>query len=151
MKIRADEHVAPKIIKAVETLILSDGWELSHVRDKHSSRTMDETWVPQFADEGGKGILSGDRKMLAKPHQIMAIIHNGLVGVFMSKQWSEAKRHIQASNLLLWWPRIEGAFKTSKPGKCWKVPFEFSLGGDLEDVTPSYAKVNTNFLTGKRP
>jgi hypothetical protein len=140
MKIRADEHVSPKIIRAVQSLILSKGWDLSHVRDHNAPRTADETWVPRFKIEGGEGILSADRKMLARPHQLAAIRDAGLVGVFLSPQWAEAKRHAQAANLLWWWPRIEAAFKTSQPGQCWRVPYEFGEGAKLVDITPNYAK-----------
>jgi hypothetical protein len=128
LKIRADEHVSPKIVRAVQSLVLSAGWEISHVRDLHSARTADETWIPQFALEGGEVILSADRKMLARPHQLAAIAESGLICVFFSTQWAQAKRHEQAAQILHWWPCIEKTLIESKPKDCWKVPSGYGEG-----------------------
>jgi len=99
LKIRADEHVSPKIVRAIQSLALSDGWELTHVRDHPSARTADETWMPRFALEGGQVILSADRKIL-RPHQLAAISQGNLIGVFLSAKWAEARRYAQAAHIL---------------------------------------------------
>ena len=125
MKIRADENVSYRIVKTVNLLCLREGWEFSHVRDVHAARTSDETWLPQFAAEGGKAILSGDANMLKRPHQIGAVRETGLVCFVLSKAWTQARRHEQAANILFWWPRIELALEQSKPGDCWPVPNKF--------------------------
>jgi hypothetical protein len=140
LKLRADEHIAPKIVRAIQSLVLPDGWELTHVRDLHKARTADETWVPQFVSEKGRGILSADRKMLARPHQIRAIKDGELIGVFFSHEFAEAKRHQQAALVLWWWPKIQTAFTLSAEGTCWRVPYDFTENATLEDVTPSYEK-----------
>lgn len=140
MKIRADEHISRKIVRAIAELALRDGWELTHVRDVHDRRTADETWIPRFAREGGKAILSGDRKMRGRPHQIAAISESGLVCVFLSHEWSTARRTVQAASLLFWWERIEAKISVAKPRECWLVPFEFSKG-DLMPYSISYDKI----------
>lgn len=126
MIVRADENVSHKIVQAVRLLCLNPKWTLSHVRDDHGARTPDETWLPKFAAEGGRAILSGDAKMLKRPHQLVAVRETGLVCIVLSKAWTQAKRHEQAANIIYWWPRIEAVIETSKPGDCWPVPFEFS-------------------------
>jgi hypothetical protein len=108
------------------------------VRDHNAPRTAEETWVPRFVAEGGQGILSADRKMMARPHQIVALIESGVVGVFLSSQWAEAKRHAQASQLLWCWPRIDAAFAASKPRQYWKVPYDFGEGAKIEEVSLNY-------------
>jgi hypothetical protein len=89
LKIRADEHISPKLVRAVQSIALSAGWELSHVRDHNSARTADETWMPRFVAEGGQVIISADRKILARPNQLLAIADGNLIGVFLSAKWAE--------------------------------------------------------------
>lgn len=139
MKIRADENVSPRIVLTVQSLVLKAGWELTHVREFHSARTADETWIPRFAQEGGRVILSADRRILTRPNQIAAISEGGVIGVFLSSQWAQSHRHEQAAQILHWWPRIEKAIAESKPRDCWKVPYGYNKGG-LERLAISYAK-----------
>lgn len=143
MKIRADEHIAPKITKALEILVLPNGWELTHVRDFHAARTADETWIPRFAAEGGQVILSADRKILARPHQLAAIAEGNLIGVFLSPQWAEAKRNVQAANIIWWWPKIEKAISTAAPKQCFRVPPDFRAG-DLEELRIDFEKASAS-------
>jgi hypothetical protein len=126
LKVRADENVSIRIVRAVRDIALSQGWELSHVREHHESRTLDETWLPRFAQESGNAILSADRKMLARPNQIRAIAATGLVGIFLPRRWAESRRHIQAAHILYWWPRIEETIASSAKSACWRVPFGFT-------------------------
>ena len=139
MKIRADEHVAPKIVKAVQSLVLSDGFELTHVRDFHAARTADETWIPRFAAENGQVILSADRKMLGRPHQLAAIAEGDLIAVFLSAQWAEARRNVQAASILWWWPKIELTIKSATPQQCFRVPWDFK-GETLEELRVDFVK-----------
>lgn len=133
MKIRADEHISPKLIRAVQSIALSHGWELSHVREHNAARTADETWIPRFVAEGGQVILSADRKIMARPHQLMVLIESKLIGIFLPAKWAEARGHAQAAHLLWWWPRIEATISTSRAGQCWKVPYDFGDGA-LEEI-----------------
>ena len=139
MKIRADEHVSPRIVEAVQSLILMPGWELTHVREFHSARTADETWMPRFVQEGGRVILSADRRILSRPHQIAAIAQGGLIGIFMSPQWAQSRRNEQAAQMLHWWPRIEKVILDSKPKDCWIVPYGYNRGA-LKRIPVNYAK-----------
>lgn len=139
MKIRADEHISPKIVRAVQSLVLAAGWELSHVREHHTARTADETWIPRFVLEGGKAILSADRRMLSRPHQTVAIADGGLICVFLSKQWAQAKRHEQAAQILHWWPCIEKTLAVSQAKDCWRVPNGYGQG-ELEKIVVNFEK-----------
>ena len=126
-------------MRAVQLLTLSVGWELTHVRDMHEARTPDETWMPRFAAEGGHAFLSADRKMLGRPHQIAAIAESGLIAIFLSSKWAEAKRHEQAANIIWWWPRIESTIASARPKQCFRVPIHFGAG-TLEEIRVDYVK-----------
>jgi PIN like domain len=125
LKIIADEHVSQKILQTIRLICFRSTLDLSHVLDKHSEGTKDETWLHDFASEGGRALLSGDSNILKRPHQIVAVGRSGLICVILSKQWSQSQLHEQAANLLFWWPRIEAALNASKAGDCWPVPFAF--------------------------
>ena len=125
MKIRADEHVSPRILRALELLVLRDDWELSTVREVHAARTHDETWIPRFASEGGRALLSGDGKMLKRPHELKAIRESGLVVVIMASPWQSARRHEQAATLIWHWPELSILLEGANSGDCFRVPFAF--------------------------
>ena len=140
MKVRADENVSIKIVQAIRLVCLSSTWELSHVREHHGPRTHDETWLPRFAAEGGKAFVTGDARILARPHQLVAVRDAGLSSIVLSQEWTEAKRHDQAAHLIYWWPKIEEAIKSADPGDCWKVPFKYERSLGLVSKKINYDK-----------
>ena len=136
MKIRVDECASNKIVQAIKLVCLSDGIELDHVRDHHEHRTPDETWIPRFAEDGGKIYISGDAAILKRPHQLVAVRDAGLASIVLSEQFTHMKRYDQAAHLMYWWPRIEQCAKDAKVGECWLVPpkFDRSLGLTLKKI-----------------
>jgi hypothetical protein len=148
LKVRADEHVSPKIVLAIQSLILKAGWEITHVREFNSARTADETWIPRFAQEGGNVILSADRRILSRPHQIAALAESGVIGIFLSPQWANCHRNEQAAQILHWWPRIEKVILDSKPKDCWKVPHGYNKGS-LEKIVVNFDKAAKAASKGK--
>lgn len=148
MRIRADENVSHKIVRAIALVCLRPGWELSHVRDDHAARTPDETWLPKFAAEGGAAILSGDANMLKRPHQLAAVKQSGLICLILSSHWTHAKRHEQAANIIYWWPRIEGAIETSAPGDCWPIPHTFDKS-ELQKKFIDFEKATKSIRTSE--
>ena len=137
MKIRFDECVSLGIVDAIKALRLNKTAEISHVRDFHAPKTADETWLPAFAAEGGKAFLSGDARILRRPHQIVAVRETGLVSIVMSERWSIEPLHVKAAQLILLWPQIETALADASPGDCWVVPFGF-MGAKLQRKIINY-------------
>jgi len=113
VKVRADEHVAPKIVQVLRIIALSTEWELTGVREFHAARTLDETWLPRFASEGGKAIITAD-------------------------VWAQARRNIQAASLIYFWPEIEATLTTAQAGEFWRVPTTL-YAGRLEKLRVNYA------------
>jgi hypothetical protein len=83
VKICADEHVSPKILRAVREIALPRLSTLYGVRELQLNGKEDEYWIEQFANDGGVGILSGDRRMLRRERVLEAIKQTGLVAVYM--------------------------------------------------------------------
>ena len=138
MKVRADEHVAPKIVQVLRIIALSTGWELTGVREFHAARTLDETWLPRFASEGGKAIITADANMLKRPHLIAAVQQSGVCGIILPSVWAQARRNIQAASLIYFWPEIEATLTTAQAGEFWRVPTTL-YAGSLEKLRVNYA------------
>lgn len=138
MRVRANEHVSPKIIQVLRIASLNSDWELTGVREFHGARTADQTWVPRFAAEGGQAIITADANMLKRPHLIAAIQQAGVRGLILPSVRAQARRHVQASSLIYFWPQIEAAFGDALPGEFWRLPTTLHAGA-LEKLNVNYA------------
>ncbi len=78
--------------------------------------------------------------MLARPHQILAIQRSNVVGLILPHTWATAKRHLQASSLIYFWPEIEALFSAAQSGDFWRMPKKLHLGGEIEKLDIDYAK-----------
>ncbi|MDG3440068.1 hypothetical protein [Nitrospirillum amazonense] len=125
MKICADEHISPKILRAVKEIVLSRSFSLFGVADLEFRGTEDEYWISTFARNGGNAILSCDRKMLKRDSLLTHIQETGLIAIYFPEEWAMAKRHFQAAHTLFWWPKIEETINTAPSGSIWIMPPDF--------------------------
>jgi PIN like domain len=100
VKIRADEHVSPEIVLAINKLALGSDCSLDSVYTAGQRGIDDVPWVTRFARDGGKVILSADTDFHKKPHQIAAVHELGLMVVQLPSRWANARRRMQASHIL---------------------------------------------------
>lgn len=130
MKLIADEHVSPKIVREVCEIALtqSDFSFVSIIGSSHYQGNTDEDWIDRFAQDGGHGILSADRNMLKRPTLIKKITDHGIIAAFLPSEWANSRRAFQASHILYWWPEIEKRFQTAEKGTSWLVPKGFGTG-----------------------
>ena len=131
MRIRADEHVSPKIVRMICDLALTLKFELSSVFDEGHDGTKDQYWVTEFSNDGGDAILSADKDFFRKPHQVVAIDKTGLRVIYLPPKWANAPGYLQASHILMWWPRIERKLAEAKPRQVWVVRWNISETGEL--------------------
>jgi PIN like domain len=150
VKIRADEHVSPEIVRAIRDIALTPPFKLSHVYDEGHGGFGDVSWVTKFAEAGGQVILSADGDFLNRPHQVMAIWDKGLVLIHLPTKWQNAKRHEQAAHILLWWGRIESVLRTATPRQCWRVPYEFSREAALTRLSVDYGRAQKKVRKAER-
>lgn len=126
MIIVADEHISPRIVKAVNELALTKNWRFSHVIGSEYRSRPDEDWVESFAKNGGNAIISADRAMLKRPSLLEKLKVNSIVAVYLPSEWASSKRNHQAAHILYWWPHIEAALTSSAPGDVCIVPRGFA-------------------------
>lgn len=77
--------------------------------------------------------------MLARPHQILAIRQSNIVGLILPHTWATAKRHIQASSLIYFWPEKEALFTQAQAGDFWRISPKLHRG-EIEKLEVNYAK-----------
>jgi len=150
LRVRADEHVSPKTVHMVCELALSPGFELSSVYDADHRGTDDHYWATAFANDGGNAILSADTDFFKKPHQVVAIDNTGLRVIYLPPKWANAKGFLQASHILMWWPRVERKLKEAKPREVWIVKWNIREEGELERKKVDYGKFRKKLKKAER-
>ncbi len=136
MKLIGDEHISPKIVKAVCEIALNRAWTFEAItKTSPYVATEDEDWVVRFAKTGGNCVLSSDRNMLKRDTFIQKITQTDLILIYMPADYAEGRRQYQAAKILYWWPKIEICIARSDPGRVWLVPKGMG-GGDLREYTP---------------
>lgn len=140
MKVRADEHVSPFIVRAIREIALSPGWEIFSIHDVDDTGGEDTYWVTKFANSGGEAILSGDKDFLKLEPQINAIFDTGLRVIHLPPKWGNAKGYLQAAHLLQWWLRIEKKLSEMRRIECYRPEWNIRESGELRKVTIDFAK-----------
>ncbi|WP_144034398.1 hypothetical protein [Sphingomonas sp. IBVSS2] len=135
MKIRADEHVAQAIIRAINDIALSDGFELSSVVGSGQRGSSDVHWITAFVQDGGEAILTADTDFIKEPPQVLAIQKTGVRVIHLPSGWANAALAMQAAHLLMWWRRIENQLAAMKPRECYSPSYSLNEDAALRKVS----------------
>lgn len=135
MRIRADEHIAPAIVQAINQIALGDGFELTSVLKEGFKGASDVHWITAFAADGGDAILTADTDFLRQPPQVLAVERTGVRVIHLPPAWANATRALQAGHLLMWWNRIEAQLKAMKPRECYTTPVSTFENAQLKKVS----------------
>ena len=131
MKIRADEHISIKVIRAVREVVLKDGIDLSHVQEIGQRGHSDVNWTTAFRNEKGTAVLTADKGFIKGP-QRKAIEATGLQVILLPKKWAESLANVQAAFILFWWSKIEKAVESGKNSEIWTIHWGFSEEGQIK-------------------
>ncbi len=157
MRIRADEHVSPEIVRIICELALNLDFELSSVFNVGHDGSPDEYWVTEFAKDGGDAILtadtdffSADTDFFRKPNQLVAIDRTGLRVIHLHSRWANARARLQAAHILMWWPRIEAKLREARPREVWLVQWNINETGELKRKKVDYSAAHKKLRKAKR-
>ena len=126
MKIIADEMISPSIVNIVNSIESKINFKfVSAVRSAYQGKP-DIDWIVAFLKDGGKGILSADRKMLKKKRFIGDISKLGLIAIYLPEKWADSRIYTQAAYILFHWPAILEVFLEQEKGTIWKIRYGFS-------------------------
>lgn len=151
MRIRADEHVAPAIVEAINSIALGEGFELTSVLRTGFKGASDVHWITAFAADGGDAILTADTDFLKQPPQVQAVERTGVRVIHLPSAWANATLALQASHLLAWWKRIEAQLGAMKGRECYTMPFNLSEDAALKKVALDFQGMNKKAKKANRP
>lgn len=150
MRIRADEHVAEAIIRAIREIELRDGWELDSVVSARQSGKSDVHWISEFMANGGDAILTADRDFLSNAPQVSAVFRTGAKVIHLPAKWGQARGTLQASHILMWWARIEKCIESMKPTQCFRPAWNIVETGELQQVTLDFQTAQKKLKKARR-
>lgn len=142
MRIRADEHIAPAIIQAVNQIALGDGFQLTSVLKEGFKGASDVHWITAFAGDGGEAILTADTDFLKQPPQVQAVERTGIKVIHLPAAWANASLAVQAGHILIWWQRIEAQLIAMKQRQCFQTPFTVSDNLPLKQIMIDFQSMN---------
>lgn len=122
MRFLFDEHIAPRLVRALSELAAGEPYAVQHLRDRFPHGTTDVTWLGDLAAEGGWAFVSEDRRIRRRPHELAALRESRLIGFFLAKGWNQEGLWGHAALLIGWWPAIVATAAQAKPGQMFEVP-----------------------------
>ena len=126
--IRFDECISWRIVDALKALGLPRDIELETAQHRNENGILDADWIADFAQRGGRLIVSGDARMRHVQLERAALEAAGLVAVFpSSKQFFDGLRKwAQAGYLISWFPAILRLAAEAQTGAHYRLPPTFS-------------------------
>jgi hypothetical protein len=128
VKFLFDEHMPPKLVRAIGELAKDEPYTIVHLRDRFPGGTKDVEWIGILGKEGGWAFISEDRRIRQRPHELAVLKQSNLIGVFLTKGWNQAGLWDRAALLIGWWPHIVAAATAATPGQVFDVPYRRASG-----------------------
>jgi hypothetical protein len=118
-----DENLPPAYARCLAELE-GRGRELtvSHIRDVVGKNVIDTEWIEAIKSKGAPVVISGDRRMLTRVHELQALRDAQLTTFILAPGWSNLKFWDKAWLLIRWWPTIVQLAGASPPGTIFRVP-----------------------------
>jgi hypothetical protein len=142
LKLAFDEHIPRGIVKVFQ--VLAGEGSIPPVTDVVSARDYakpgdkgdDQHWVHRFSIDGGKIIISGDKRMRARVHERRALTDENMIVFFFSPAWSRRNSFVKSAMLLNWWPKILETASAAANPSLWNVPFQWEWKGLKQIAIP---------------
>lgn len=122
VRVALDANLPQRLVSLLRAAFQDQGFEFMWEPDFAPANAQDEHWLDAFARFGGEVVLSADKNIARRPHQLIAVQQAGLKGYFFDNRWAQHDGPYKAAHLMLWWPRIATHARFSKPGDCVWVP-----------------------------
>ena len=119
-----DENLPPAFARALEVLAQPDGHVVEHVRSFVASGTGDVEWIKILGAQNVQwNVISGDRRMLTRKHELQALRDHKLTTFVLGHGWSNATLWDKAWLLVRWWPMFVELASAHPPGSIFAVPY----------------------------
>ena len=146
-KVAVDEDVTRRVAEILEESYGDKGYEFIFIPDLTGYGEKDEVWAERFRKFGGEIVLSANKDITRRPHELKAFRDNDLICFFMQPPWSNRKGSFKLSHALLWWDQIHKWLPNCQKKDCWQVPLSWS--GELKRLeVPNYGAKSKAKRTG---
>lgn len=127
-RVAVDVSMPRRLVRMLNTGYGSQGFEFVYESEFAGARAEDEFWATVFRKFGGEVVLSGDKNIAKKLHQVIAFKQNDLICFFCGQRWSNTDVAFKVAHMIYWWPRIQAHLEHCKPGDCFWVPMGIRPG-----------------------
>lgn len=122
VKVALDACIPERLVRMLNSGFGETGFEFVWEPEFAAPNADDEFWAVAFKRFGGEVVISGDKFIAKRPHQIQAFRENGLKSFFMLHNWSNMDLTFKAAHTIAWWPRIHAHLSQCKAGDAYWVP-----------------------------
>lgn len=149
-KVALDANVPERLVAMLNSGFRDQGFEFIWEPSFALPNAEDEHWAAAFRRFGGEIIITGDKNIAKRPHQILAFQENDLICFFCEGTWSSQDLTFKCSHILMWWMRIQSYLVTAKAKDCWWIPMSLRDGPLKKVVLPKRLLQNASVATGSR-
>jgi len=121
-----DENLPPAFARSLDALSSREGHAVVHVRDLAGAGASDIDWIAAAAEQANPAAVSGDRRMLTRPHELQALRAKSLTTFILAAGWSDLTFWDKAWLLTRWWPKLIGIAERAPRGSIFRVPHRHS-------------------------
>lgn len=122
MRFVLDENLPPSFARSLDALSDRDIHSVVHVRDLVGIGTTDVEWIATVSAGERSVVVSGDRRMLTRAHELRALRDSRLTTFILSAGWSHLLFWEKAWLLTRWWPTVTVLAEAADPGTIFQVP-----------------------------
>lgn len=123
-RVALDACVPERMVSLLKAGFADQGYEFFWEPEFASPKATDEFWADAFRRFGGEIVISADKMIACRPHQIGAFEQNGLKSFFLGSRWQPTTMRYKAAHLMFWWPKIATVARQEPPGRSFWVPIE---------------------------
>lgn len=131
MKFVLDNNLPPVFARSLNALAESEPYDVIALRAEVPSFTDDLEWIPHFGGQGNCAVVSGDRRLRTRFHQLQALRQHKLTHLILAPGWSKLTLWNKAWLLVRWWPSIVEMATNAKPGTGFVIPHKHSPSREL--------------------
>lgn len=122
VNVALDACIPERVVRMLQSGFGDQGFDFIWEPRFAPGSTPDESWAIAFRRFGGNVVITGDKNIAKRPHQILAFKENGLICFFCQNMWAQQDMTFKCAHILVWWPRIQLQLREARPKDCWWIP-----------------------------
>lgn len=122
VRVALDANMPQRLVTLLRAGFQDQGYEFMWEPEFAPGNAPDEFWLDAFQRFGGEIVLTADKNIARRPHQMLAFQQAQLKGFFFTRNWSQKQMRFQAAHALFWWPRIANKARLCKSGEAFWIP-----------------------------